>query len=69
MNRILFAAGGTAGHIEPAWAVSQVWLQRFPGDDLAFLGTKSGLEVDLIPNRGGAKCRERLAESARISQR
>ena len=53
MNRILFAAGGTAGHIEPAWAVSQVWLQRFPGDDLAFLGTKSGLEVDLIPNRNG----------------
>jgi len=53
MNRILFAAGGTAGHIEPAWAVSQIWQQRFPGDELAFLGTKSGLEVDLIPNRGG----------------
>ena len=53
MNRILFAAGGTAGHIEPAWAVSQVWLQRFPDDDLAFLGTKSGLEVDLILNRNG----------------
>ena len=53
MNRILFAAGGTAGHIEPAWAVSQIWQQRFPGDEIAFLGTKSGLEVDLIPNRGG----------------
>ena len=51
MNRILFAAGGTAGHIEPAWAVSQIWKKRYPGDELAFLGTKSGLEVDLIPNR------------------
>lgn len=53
MNRILFAGGGTAGHIEPAWAVSQVWHQRYPGDEIAFLGTKSGLEVNLIPERGG----------------
>lgn len=53
MNRILFAGGGTAGHIEPAWAVSQVWRNLHPGDQIAFLGTKSGLEVELIPNRGG----------------
>jgi len=53
MNRILFAAGGTAGHIEPAWAVSEKWRQDHPGDELAFLGTANGLEVDLIPNRGG----------------
>ena len=53
MNRILFAGGGTAGHIEPAWAVSQVWHQRYPGDEIAFLGTKSGLEVTLIPERDG----------------
>ena len=53
MNRILFAGGGTAGHIEPAWAVSQVWQQRNPGDEIAFLGTKSGLEVTLIPERDG----------------
>jgi UDP-N-acetylglucosamine--N-acetylmuramyl-(pentapeptide) pyrophosphoryl-undecaprenol N-acetylglucosamine transferase len=53
MNRILFAGGGTAGHIEPAWAVSQIWHQRHPGDEIAFLGTKSGLEVTLIPERDG----------------
>ena len=53
MNRILFAGGGTAGHIEPAWAVSEVWLKRNPGDEVAFLGTKSGLEVTLIPERNG----------------
>ena len=52
-NRILFAAGGTAGHIEPAWAVSEKWRKAHLGDELAFLGTASGLEVDLIPNRGG----------------
>ena len=53
MNRILFAGGGTAGHIEPAWAVAEIWRQRYPGDEVAFLGTKSGLEVNLIPERGG----------------
>jgi UDP-N-acetylglucosamine--N-acetylmuramyl-(pentapeptide) pyrophosphoryl-undecaprenol N-acetylglucosamine transferase len=53
VNRILFAGGGTAGHIEPAWAVSEIWRKRNPGDEVAFLGTKSGLEVTLIPERNG----------------
>lgn len=53
MNRILFAGGGTAGHIEPAWAVSEVWRANHPSDEIAFLGTKSGLEVTLIPERDG----------------
>lgn len=53
MNRILFAGGGTAGHIEPAWAVSEKWRSLNPGDEIAFLGTKNGLEVTLIPERGG----------------
>jgi UDP-N-acetylglucosamine--N-acetylmuramyl-(pentapeptide) pyrophosphoryl-undecaprenol N-acetylglucosamine transferase len=53
MNRVLFAGGGTAGHIEPAWAVSQVWRKRFPGDEIAFLGTKNGQELEVIPERGG----------------
>lgn len=53
MNRILFAGGGTAGHIEPAWATSQAWQKRHPGDEIAFLGTVNGLEVELIPDRGG----------------
>jgi UDP-N-acetylglucosamine--N-acetylmuramyl-(pentapeptide) pyrophosphoryl-undecaprenol N-acetylglucosamine transferase len=53
MNRVLFAGGGTAGHIEPAWSVSQVWRHRFPGDEIAFLGTKHGQEVEVITERGG----------------
>jgi UDP-N-acetylglucosamine--N-acetylmuramyl-(pentapeptide) pyrophosphoryl-undecaprenol N-acetylglucosamine transferase len=53
VNHILFAGGGTAGHIEPAWAVSQAWHTKHPEDEVAFLGTKSGLEVTLIPERDG----------------
>jgi UDP-N-acetylglucosamine--N-acetylmuramyl-(pentapeptide) pyrophosphoryl-undecaprenol N-acetylglucosamine transferase len=53
VNRILFAGGGTAGHIEPAWAVSEIWRSRHPEDEIAFLGTKYGLEVTLIPERDG----------------
>lgn len=53
MTRILFAGGGTAGHIEPAWAVSQAWKAKHQSDEVAFLGTASGQEVELIPNRGG----------------
>lgn len=53
VNRVLFAGGGTAGHIEPAWATSEVWRTLHPGDEIAFLGTKSGLETTLIPERDG----------------
>lgn len=49
MNRILFAGGGTAGHIEPALATAKSWAKKYPGDQIAFLGTKSGLENKLIP--------------------
>ncbi|MEN9679257.1 MAG: hypothetical protein RLZ57_386 [Actinomycetota bacterium] len=49
MNRILFAGGGTAGHIEPALATANAWRKKYPGDRVNFLGTKDGLEQKLIP--------------------
>ena len=41
--KIVFAGGGTAGHIEPALAVARLWRQNHPGDELEFIGTASGL--------------------------
>ena len=50
--KIVFAGGGTAGHIEPALAVARIWQQNHPNDDLQFIGTTSGLENQLVPAAG-----------------
>lgn len=52
MHRVLLVGGGTAGHVEPALAVGQ-WLLA-NSEDIAceFVGTKSGIETDLVPAAG-----------------
>jgi UDP-N-acetylglucosamine--N-acetylmuramyl-(pentapeptide) pyrophosphoryl-undecaprenol N-acetylglucosamine transferase len=49
---IIFAGGGTAGHVEPAIAVARVWNTKYPLDRCIFLGTPSGLENSLVPSAG-----------------
>lgn len=48
--RMLCAAGGTAGHIEPALNLADVLTAR--GVRMSFLGARRGLESDLVPARG-----------------
>ncbi len=50
--KIVLAGGGTAGHIEPALAVARTWRANRPNDEIEFLGTKSGLENQLVPAAG-----------------
>jgi UDP-N-acetylglucosamine--N-acetylmuramyl-(pentapeptide) pyrophosphoryl-undecaprenol N-acetylglucosamine transferase len=52
MTRIIFAGGGTAGHIEPALAVARQWKKVHPDTQILFLGTSSGLENRLVPEAG-----------------
>lgn len=52
MTRIVFAGGGTAGHVEPALAVARQWKKAHPDSELIFLGTSSGLENRLVPEAG-----------------
>jgi len=47
--RVIFAGGGTAGHVEPALAVARLWRQRQPEDLIEFIGTSNGLENQLVP--------------------
>lgn len=52
MTRIIFAGGGTAGHIEPALAVARQWKKIHPDTQILFLGTSLGLENRLVPEAG-----------------
>ena len=51
-RKIVFAGGGTAGHIQPALAVARLWKKTYPADEIVFLGTSSGLETKLVPEAG-----------------
>lgn len=50
--KILFAGGGTAGHVEPALAVARAWHNAHPNDEILFVGTAQGLENSLVPAAG-----------------
>ena len=50
--KILFAAGGTGGHINPALAAAGDIRERFPETEILFVGTKTKMEAKLVPAAG-----------------
>lgn len=50
--RILFAGGGTAGHINPALAIAKQIRKDDTKAQILFVGTKNGMESDLVPREG-----------------
>ncbi len=50
--RILFAAGGTGGHINPALATAGEIKERYPDAEIQFVGTKDKMEAKLVPAAG-----------------
>ena len=52
MTRVLFAGGGTAGHVEPALAVARQWRAEHSDSTITFMGTREGLEARLVPDAG-----------------
>lgn len=50
--RVVFAAGGTAGHINPALAIADKLIQVFPETEVLFIGTPNGMESRLVTKAG-----------------
>ncbi|HNT65596.1 MAG TPA: undecaprenyldiphospho-muramoylpentapeptide beta-N-acetylglucosaminyltransferase [bacterium] len=49
---VVFAGGGTGGHLFPALAIARALLQRRPNATIHFVGTSKGIETRLIPQAG-----------------
>lgn len=50
--KVLFAGGGTAGHINPALAVAGYLREREPNAQILYIGAKGGMEERLVPSAG-----------------
>ena len=50
--RVLIAAAGTAGHINPGISIANKIKEKEPESEIAFIGTTRGLENDLVPRAG-----------------
>lgn len=50
--KILFAGGGTAGHINPALAVAGYIKEKHPNAEIYYIGTANKLEARLVPEKG-----------------
>ena len=50
--KVLIAAGGTAGHINPALAIAGEIRARCPQAEVHFAGRKKGMEYGLVTRAG-----------------
>lgn len=50
--RILFAGGGTGGHLYPALALAEAFQRRAPEAQVYFVGARRGVEARVLPERG-----------------
>ena len=50
--KIIFAGGGTAGHINPALAIAGFVKQQQPDAEILYIGCKGGMEERLVPQAG-----------------
>lgn len=53
-KKILFATGGTGGHINPALAVAGYIREKYPTAQILFVGTAVKMEAQLVPAAGYA---------------
>jgi len=51
-RRVIFTGGGTGGHIYPGIATAKALKDRVKDISVLFMGTKRGLEAQLVPQEG-----------------
>ena len=52
--RVLFAGGGTGGHLYPALALGDAFRRLDPASEVMFIGARRGVEARVLPERGVA---------------
>lgn len=50
--KVVLTGGGTGGHIYPAIAIADKIKRKNPDAEILFVGTKRGMEKDLVPRNG-----------------
>ena len=50
--KVVIAAAGTGGHINPGIAIANKIMKEDPNSKIIFIGTKRGLETNLVPRAG-----------------
>ncbi len=50
--KVILSGGGTGGHIYPAIAIADEIKKRQPDAEILFVGTKRGMEGEIVPKRG-----------------
>ena len=50
--KVIIAAAGTGGHINPGIAIANKIMEKEPKSKITFIGTDRGLENDLVPRAG-----------------
>ncbi len=50
--KVVIAAAGTGGHINPGIAIANKIMEKEPSSEIIFIGTNRGLETDLVPRAG-----------------
>lgn len=50
--RILISGGGTGGHIYPALAIANAWMDKHPDSEILFVGAEGKMEMQKVPEAG-----------------
>ncbi len=48
----MISGGGTGGHIYPAIAIANAWVEKHPGSELLFVGALGKMEMQKVPEAG-----------------